>query len=46
VFAEGGLFARYASLESEARAAKVGLWAAGEVERPSDYRARQKRPGV
>jgi endonuclease YncB( thermonuclease family) len=46
VFAEGGLFARYASLESEARAAKVGLWAAGEIERPSDYRARQKRPGV
>jgi endonuclease YncB( thermonuclease family) len=46
VFAESGLFARYASLESEARAAKVGLWAAGDVERPSEYRARQKRPGV
>jgi len=46
VFAETGLFARYASLESEARAAKLGLWATGEVERPSDYRARQRRPGV
>jgi endonuclease YncB( thermonuclease family) len=46
VFAESGLFARYASLENEARAAKIGLWAAGDVERPSEYRARQKRPGV
>ena len=46
VFAETGLFARYASLENEARAAKVGLWAGGEVERPADYRARQRRPGV
>ena len=46
VFAETGLFARYAALESEARAAKVGLWAGGDVERPAEYRARQKRPGV
>jgi endonuclease YncB( thermonuclease family) len=46
VFAETGLFARYASLENEARAAKVGLWATADVERPSDYRARQRRPGV
>ncbi|HEU0061438.1 MAG TPA: thermonuclease family protein [Hyphomicrobiaceae bacterium] len=46
VFAETGLFARYASLENEARTAKAGLWAGGDVERPSDYRARQKRPGV
>ncbi len=46
VFAETGLFARYASLESEARAAKLGLWATGEVERPAEYRARQKRQGV
>ena len=46
VFAETGLFARYASLENEARAAKAGLWAGGDVERPADYRARQKRPGV
>jgi endonuclease YncB( thermonuclease family) len=46
VFAESGLFARYASLENEARAAKLGLWATGDVERPSDYRARQRRPGV
>jgi endonuclease YncB( thermonuclease family) len=46
VFAEGGLFARYAALENEARTAKAGLWAAGEAERPADYRARQKRPGV
>ena len=46
VFAESGLFARYASLENEARTAKLGLWATGDVERPSDYRARQRRPGV
>jgi len=46
VFAESGLFARYASLENEARTAKVGLWAGGDVERPSEYRARQKRSGV
>jgi endonuclease YncB( thermonuclease family) len=40
VFAEGGLFASYASLEREARAAKAGVWAAGEPERPSEYRAK------
>jgi endonuclease YncB( thermonuclease family) len=40
VFAGGGLFATYAALEREARAAKAGIWASGEPERPSDYRAR------
>jgi endonuclease YncB( thermonuclease family) len=40
VFAGSGLFARYASLEREARAAKAGIWASGEPERPADYRAR------
>jgi endonuclease YncB( thermonuclease family) len=39
VFAEGGLLARYAGEEREARAAKAGLWA-GEVERPAEYRAK------
>jgi endonuclease YncB( thermonuclease family) len=46
VFAETGLFARYSSLESEARAAKIGVWASGDAERPADYRARQRRSGV
>jgi endonuclease YncB( thermonuclease family) len=40
VFAEGGLFASYTGLEREARAAKAGMWAAGEAERPSAYRAK------
>jgi endonuclease YncB( thermonuclease family) len=40
VFATEGLFAPYASLEDEARAAKIGLWD-GEAERPSDYRAQR-----
>jgi endonuclease YncB( thermonuclease family) len=40
VFAEQSFFARYASQEREARSAKVGLWIAGEAERPSDYRAK------
>jgi len=39
-FAEGGLFASYTSLEREARNAKAGMWAAGEVERPAEFRAK------
>lgn len=37
VFAEGGLLASYTSVESEAKAKKVGLWR-GEAERPAGYR--------
>jgi endonuclease YncB( thermonuclease family) len=40
VFAHGGLLARYASQEREARAAKAGMWAAGDAERPAAYRAK------
>ena len=40
VFAASGLFASYAGLEREARAAKAGIWAGGEAERPSDFRAK------
>ena len=40
VFADGGFFAIYAPQEREARAAKAGIWAVGEPERPADYRAR------
>ncbi len=40
VFAESGLFAKYGSLESEARAAKAGVWS-GEAARPADYRAQK-----
>jgi endonuclease YncB( thermonuclease family) len=39
-FAGGGLFASYAGLERQARDAKAGIWAAGEVERPSEFRAK------
>jgi endonuclease YncB( thermonuclease family) len=39
VFAGGGLLARYAGEEREARAAKAGLWG-GEAERPAEYRAK------
>jgi len=39
VFAEGGILARYAGEEREARAAKAGLWG-GDVERPAEYRAK------
>jgi endonuclease YncB( thermonuclease family) len=39
VFAEQGFFARYASQEQEAQAAKAGLWS-GDAERPSEYRAK------
>lgn len=38
VFAQSGLFAAYSSQESQALAAKSGLWA-GDVLRPSDWRA-------
>jgi endonuclease YncB( thermonuclease family) len=40
VFAAGGLFSAYASLEREARNAKAGIWAGGDPERPAEYRAR------
>jgi len=40
VFAEGSLFASYAGLEREARNAKAGIWAAGDAERPTAYRAK------
>lgn len=37
VFAASGLFAPYGSEQSEARAAKAGIWA-GEAARPSEFR--------
>jgi endonuclease YncB( thermonuclease family) len=40
VFAHGGLLARYATQEREARASKAGLWAGGGVERPAAFRAK------
>jgi endonuclease YncB( thermonuclease family) len=40
VFADGSILVRYASQEREARAAKTGLWATGDAERPSAYRAK------
>jgi len=40
VFAASGLFASYSSQEREARAAKAGIWAGGEAERPSEFRAK------
>jgi len=39
-FAGSGLFAAYTSLERQAREAKLGIWAAGEVERPAEFRAK------
>jgi endonuclease YncB( thermonuclease family) len=39
-FAASGLFAGYAGLERQAREAKLGFWAAGEVERPAEFRAK------
>ncbi len=39
-FAESGLFASYSDLEREARAAKAGIWAGGEAERPAEFRAK------
>jgi endonuclease YncB( thermonuclease family) len=43
VFAEGGLFSSYASLEAQARDAHLGIWGGGAVERPGEYRARLAR---
>jgi endonuclease YncB( thermonuclease family) len=40
VFAASGLFASYSGLEREARAAKAGIWAGGEAQRPSEFRAK------
>ena len=40
VFAEGSILVRYAGQEREARAAKAGVWATGDAERPADYRAK------
>ena len=40
VFAGGGLFASYSALERQARDAKAGIWAAGDVERPTEFRAK------
>jgi hypothetical protein len=37
VFATGGFWGSYASVQSEAEEEKVGLWA-GEADRPQDYR--------
>ena len=39
-FAASGLFASYSGLEREARTAKAGMWAGGEAERPSEFRAK------
>ena len=39
-FAASGLFAGYAGLERQAREAKLGIWAAGDVERPAEFRAK------
>jgi endonuclease YncB( thermonuclease family) len=40
VFATPGIFARYVSIESEAKDAKNGVWS-GAPERPADYRAKR-----
>jgi endonuclease YncB( thermonuclease family) len=40
VFAGGGMFAGYSGLERQARDAKTGIWASGDSERPSEYRAK------
>ena len=39
-FAASGLFAGYAGLERQAREAKLGIWAVGDVERPAEFRAK------
>jgi len=39
-FAASGLFAGYAGLERQAREAKLGIWVAGDVERPAEFRAK------
>jgi endonuclease YncB( thermonuclease family) len=41
VFASAGFFARYGGAESEARAAKTGVWRSDPVERPSEYRSKR-----
>ena len=40
VFAGGGLFASYSGLERQARDAKAGIWATGDLERPAEFRAK------
>jgi endonuclease YncB( thermonuclease family) len=40
VFAGSGIFSGYSGLERQARDAKAGIWATGEVERPSEFRAK------
>ena len=40
VFAASGLFASYSGLERQARDAKAGIWAAGDAERPAEFRAK------
>jgi len=40
VFADTGMFASYSGLERQARDAKAGIWAAGDVERPAEFRAK------
>ncbi len=39
VFSSGGMWGNYNSMESEAKARKIGLWR-GEAERPSEFRAK------
>ncbi len=39
-FAESGLLSSYKSAEAEAKAARAGLWASAEPERPAQYRQR------
>ena len=47
VFAESGFFSSYASLEREARNARLGIWRDGEAERPAAFRTRSgKRSGL
>ncbi len=40
VFATGGFLTQYGRLEGTARSARLGIWAGGEAERPSEQRAR------
>ena len=40
LFAQQGMFARYASAEVEARNAKAGMWR-GEAQRPAEWRAKR-----
>lgn len=41
VFATTGFFAKYGGPESEARAARAGVWRSEPVERPSEYRSKR-----